>query len=111
VVLGVNEFSKRFKYLRESRKLTQDQVADTLGISRSTVAGYESEEKSRVPRKDTLNKIADLFGVSTDYLLGRDNGDNSILHPAQTELIQVIKGMRDMGTVQNLIDIAKKTEK
>jgi transcriptional regulator with XRE-family HTH domain len=64
-------FAKRFKYLREKNSLTQDKVAEKLGISRPTIAGYESHEKSRIPREETLNKIADLFDTTTDYLLGR----------------------------------------
>ncbi len=51
-------------------KLTQDQIAQKLGVSRPTIAGYESEEKNRVPRQETLNKIADIFGISIDWLMG-----------------------------------------
>ncbi|WP_279387130.1 helix-turn-helix domain-containing protein [Paenibacillus pinisoli] len=57
--------------LREKHKLTQDQMAERIGVSRPTIAGYESEEKNRIPREDTLHKIADIFDVSIDYLLGR----------------------------------------
>lgn len=67
-------FAQRFKHQRENvKKWTQDQTAEALGVSRSTIAGYESEEKNRIPREETLNKIADLFGVSIDYLLGRSD--------------------------------------
>lgn len=67
----MDSFSKRLKELRESKGWTQDELANKLGVSRPAVAGYESEEKNRIPRKETLSKIADLFGVTTDYLLGR----------------------------------------
>lgn len=68
----MGSFAARFKYLRENVKnWTQEQAADAIGVSRPTIAGYESEEKSRVPREETLNKIADVFEVSIDYLLGR----------------------------------------
>jgi transcriptional regulator with XRE-family HTH domain len=69
-------FAKRFKKLRDEIGLTQDQMADKLGVSRPTIAGYESEEKNRVPRKETLIKIADTFGVSTDWLLGNTDNPN-----------------------------------
>ncbi|MEH7354033.1 helix-turn-helix transcriptional regulator [Neobacillus drentensis] len=70
-------FANRFKKLRvEILGLTQDQMAEKLGVQRPTVAGYESEEKNRVPRKETLNKIADTFGVSTDWLLGNTDNPN-----------------------------------
>ncbi|WP_028551733.1 helix-turn-helix domain-containing protein [Paenibacillus sp. UNC451MF] len=64
-------FYQRFKILREECGWTQDIVAEKLGVSRPTIAGYESEEKNRLPREETLHKIADLFDVSIDYLLGR----------------------------------------
>lgn len=67
----MGSFSQRFKHLREKKGWTQDEVAEKLGVSRPTIAGYESEEKGRIPREETLHKIADLFGVSLDYLLGR----------------------------------------
>jgi transcriptional regulator with XRE-family HTH domain len=70
-------FAKRFKKLRnEILGITQDQMAEKLGVSRPTIAGYESEEKNRVPRKETLNKIAETFGVSTDWLLGNTDNPN-----------------------------------
>jgi transcriptional regulator with XRE-family HTH domain len=63
-------FSRRFKRLRESRGWTQEDAALKLGVSRPTIAGYESEEKNRIPRQETLHKIAELFNVSIDFLLG-----------------------------------------
>ncbi|MFD2442895.1 helix-turn-helix domain-containing protein [Bacillus sp. CGMCC 1.16607] len=69
-------FAKRFKKLREDLGLTQEQIAEKLGVTRPTIAGYESEEKNRVPRKETLNMIANTFGVSTDWLLGNTNNPN-----------------------------------
>lgn len=66
----MSSFSKRFKHLREAKGWTQDEIAEKLGVSRSAIAGYESESKSRTPRKETLRNIADMFGVTIDYLLG-----------------------------------------
>lgn len=66
-------FAKRFKHLREEVKhWTQDEAADALGVSRSTIAGYESESKNRIPRQEMLQTIATTFNVTIDYLLGRD---------------------------------------
>jgi transcriptional regulator with XRE-family HTH domain len=70
-------FAQRFKYFRENvNRWTQEQTAAVLGVSRSTIAGYESEEKKRIPREETLNKIADVFSVSIDYLLCRTDDPN-----------------------------------
>lgn len=50
-------------------KMTQQQLAERLGVERGAVANYES--KGKMPHVDTLIKIADLFNVSLDYLIGR----------------------------------------
>lgn len=82
-------FHLRFKLLREERGWTQDEIADKLGVSRPTIAGYESVEKKRVPREETLNKIADIFGESIDYILGRSDiraSMHSIQQAADSEI-------------------------
>ncbi|PZM61859.1 helix-turn-helix domain-containing protein [Paenibacillus dendritiformis] len=61
-------FEERLKRLRGIKKKNQQEVADELGISRSTYSGYESGQ--REPDFDTLRMIADYFEVTTDYLLG-----------------------------------------
>lgn len=69
-------FPERLKELRESRGLSQEALADTLGIPRSSITHYEKSEqgdKERLPRRERLEKIADYFGVSVDYLLDRTN--------------------------------------
>lgn len=55
------------KNLREVNNVTQDQLADYLKVSRSTVAGYET--KSRQPDYERLEKISEFFHVSIDYLI------------------------------------------
>jgi len=67
----MEKFAERFKLLRELKGWTQDEAAEALEVSRSTIAGYEANSKKRVPREETLVKIAESFGVSIDYLLGR----------------------------------------
>ena len=59
----------RLKDLRKNRKLSQDQLAEALSLSRVSITSYEAG--SRTPDIYTLVKIADYFDVSTDYLLGR----------------------------------------
>lgn len=55
--------------LREDKNLTQDEIAQTLGVNRSTISLYET---GRVPvPHDSLIKLANLFNVNLDYLFGR----------------------------------------
>lgn len=65
----MSSFSVVFKRLRTKKGWTQEDIAEKLGVSRPSIAGYES--KGRIPREEMLHKIADIFDVSIDYLLGR----------------------------------------
>ncbi len=58
-----------FRKIREQSGLTQQQLADKLGISRSAVGMYEKGE--REPNFETLELIADTFNVDMNYLLGK----------------------------------------
>ena len=65
----MGDFQNIFKRLRLSCGLTQVEMAEKLGISRSTIGMYETG--AREPDFETLEKIADFFNVDIDYLLGR----------------------------------------
>ena len=57
--------------LREARKLsgmTQKEVAEKVGIARSTYALYETGERS--PDVEVVKKLAEVLNVSGDYLIG-----------------------------------------
>lgn len=62
---------ERIKSLREERKITQQELAQYLGVTQKTISNYEKGERS--PDPETLKKIADYFDVTVDYLLGRSN--------------------------------------
>ena len=61
-------FGNRLKTLRIKKKLTQQQLADLLGLTKSVISAYENG--LRYPAYDVLIKIARIFKVSTDFLLG-----------------------------------------
>ncbi|MBP1917220.1 transcriptional regulator with XRE-family HTH domain [Lederbergia galactosidilyticus] len=67
-------FSKRLKLLRTNKKLTQQNMANFLGITRQGYAKYETGQSE--PDNETIKKLADFFDVSTDYLLGRTDKPN-----------------------------------
>ncbi|EST12541.1 helix-turn-helix domain-containing protein [Sporolactobacillus laevolacticus] len=56
--------------LRKCKKLTIQNMADVLGIAKSTYASYETGY--RQPPIDALIKIADFFNISLDTLVNRD---------------------------------------
>ncbi len=65
------DFANVLRLLRNEKGLSQQELALSLGISKSAVNMYERGE--RQPNFETLELIADFFKVDTDYLLGRTN--------------------------------------
>jgi repressor LexA len=63
------------KSLREQHGLSQQEVADKLGIDRTTYVKYESGSSKPVRK---LSELAALFGVTTDYLLDNDVDPNKL---------------------------------
>ena len=62
-------FSEKLKKLRKEKKVTQEQLAQIIGVERSSIGKYETGTQ---PSTDIIKRIADYFGVSVDYLLGRE---------------------------------------
>lgn len=64
-------FAEKFKEERVKKELTQQQVADSLGITRKMITLYE--KGTSLPRtRDAYKKIADFFDVDVNYLLTED---------------------------------------
>lgn len=61
-------FGERLRTLRQRDKLTQDVLAQKLGITKSEISAYENG--MRYPSYQILIKIASEFKVTTDFLLG-----------------------------------------
>lgn len=65
------DFGNNLKTLRLQNGLTQVQVAQKLGVTKSVISAYETG--IRLPSYDILINISRIFKVSTDYLLGLEN--------------------------------------
>ena len=61
----------RLKEERIKHKMTQEQVAQFLGLSRGAYANIENEK--RQCDIEVYIRLADLYNISIDYLLGRSN--------------------------------------
>ena len=87
----MRDFSEIIKELRQSKGLTQTQLAERLGVKKSIISAYETD--SRPPSLDMLIKYAREFHVSTDYLLDMEttkkiNVDN--LSEAQVSILNAL---------------------
>jgi transcriptional regulator with XRE-family HTH domain len=77
---------ERLSVLRKERKWSMQEIADRLGIAKSTYAGYESGY--REPSLQSLTQLADLFETTVDDLLGRDV--DFVQQPKLVELTELI---------------------
>lgn len=64
----------RLKSLRKSKKLTQQQIADAIGVSKTSVIYWEKDEN--LPKHDSLMTLAQILGVTSDYLLHGKESDS-----------------------------------
>jgi len=55
----------KLKTLRKGRKLTQEQLADKMGVNRATISNYEIGRRS--PNIKDLKRFAEFYGVGLDY--------------------------------------------
>ncbi len=97
----------RLREIREKTDMSQFDVADAIGISRSTYANYECDR--RQASYETLLRLAELFHVSVDYILCRDEGQpivkddelraraiervQSLPDPALTRVLDFLEGL------------------
>lgn len=73
------------KDIRTRKGLTQAEVASALGVSSVVYSRYETG--SRQPSIDILIQLADIFGVTVDYLLGRQEIEDSTLSEYELSLL------------------------
>ncbi len=57
----------RIQNLRKQRGISQEDLADKIGVSRQTVSKWESAQSS--PDMEKIILLSDFFEVTTDYLL------------------------------------------
>lgn len=84
----VFDFGRRLRSLREKVQLTQDQLADKTGISRSSLYRYESSY--HIPDGNVIKKLAGALYTTSDYLLGISDAPTIAVHnltPKQQRLI------------------------
>lgn len=60
-------FARRLRALRKAHGLSQRELAAVFGFAPSTIAMYESAQRS--PDLGTLSRLAEFFAVSLDYLV------------------------------------------
>lgn len=70
------EMKDRIKKLRMDAGLTQEELAEKLGLQKSAVAKWENGRVFNLKRS-TILKMADLFGCAPSYLMAMEEDDES----------------------------------
>ena len=92
----------RLKQLRMYHRLSQEQVAKRMGVSKNTIYSYEMD--LREPSNDTLRRLAALYKSTTDYLLGIDQGHTINVSGLTEREITIISDLVDDLTEKNTKD-------
>lgn len=106
--MGNMKFSERVRQEREKKGLTQEALAQRLGIQKTRVCMWETN--GVVPRQDVFLKLCELFGVGADYLLGNDriteNPVNKKINSIQRMLVEL--NSAELDTAEEILKAAFK---
>lgn len=90
------DFGNRLKTLRIRENMTQQQLANKLGLTKSVISAYETD--LRLPSYDVLIHIAKIFNVTSDFLLGLEQKQEIDLSGLTKDeikaLLNLIKAMK-----------------
>ena len=86
---------EKIKLYRESKNMTQGEVAEILGVKAATISKYEAGTLE--PNIESLKKFAELYEVSIDELLKEDDFDISKIN-----ILEVLREQKNMKLKGNL---------
>lgn len=85
------DFGSNLKELRLKYKMTQKELADKIGVTKSVVSYYELQE--RTPSPEILIKLSGIFHVTADYLLGIEHRHTIDVSNLSSDELAVIEQM------------------
>ena len=75
----------RIQNLRKTKGISQEQLAEAIGVSRQAVSKWESEQST--PDLEKIVLMSDFFDVTTDYLLKGIEPTNEVEHKTVGDVI------------------------
>ena len=89
----------KIKQLRKEKKLTQEELAEKIGISKRTLANWEDGVSSI--KENKLKILCEIFGVDMPYLLGYNNVKN------ETDLkVSILdEALEKLRTINNMLSV------
>jgi transcriptional regulator with XRE-family HTH domain len=83
------KYGNRIAHLRDEQRLTQEELAQKLGINRAALSHYENNR--REPDYATIQRVADFFHVTVDFLMGRTQEATSVLTEEVKEFVDELE--------------------
>lgn len=95
---GMETIGDRLRKLREARQLTQDQVAEKIGVRQGSYTQLETG-KTKTPRSSNLAKYARLYGVDPEWLMTGKGSQHPIstLSDDESDLVVVYRSLSPEG--------------
>ena len=84
-------FGLRLKSLRQEKNLTQQQLAEKLGIVKASVSSYEQNANS--PSLEVFVQLCKIFDVSADFLLGLSDNMDIRISSLTDDQVSLIMGL------------------
>lgn len=106
---------KNLKALRAEKKISQQQLADVIGVSQQSINKYENH--SVEPDAATMIAIADYFNISVDYLIGHTDIKRPVEHVRkydlnddEADIIDMYRGLKpdERHAIQSVIKCLNK---
>jgi len=95
----------KLKEIRKSKHFTQQDVAEKLNCDVTTYARYENGDRN--PPLEILIKLSEVFDVSLDYLVGRQNFNESRLTPKERALLSASQNADERATEDAILILQK----
>ena len=78
-MLELSLFAERLRRARTDKHFTQQELADSVGLSAATISYYEKINKKdgKMPTLDKVYAISEQLGVSIDWLCGKNTDENT----------------------------------
>ncbi len=95
-----NDMGARLRELRESRKLTQEEVGKIIGVQKAAIQKYEKGYVKNLKR-ESIEKLSKFYGVSADYIMCLDE-EHTKERKEVDELLEVLKNRPELTVLFNI---------
>lgn len=107
--MGNIELGNRIKDCRKELKLTLQDIADEIGVAKSTIQRYENGNIENI-KLPVVEAIARVLDVSPSYLLGK-TAEKKLLINNDRELTEYLEELKNRSEMRMLFSVSKTATK